>query len=81
MNKWKLNEAKNKFNNLIDTAVNGEAQYITNHGEKIAVVVSIEEYKCLKKSCISLKEFISNGPSLEGLDIERSIGISRKTDL
>ena len=81
MNKWKLHEAKNKFNNLINTVVDGEVQYITNHGESIAVVLSIKEYNYLKKSCPSFKDFISNGPNFDELNIERSHGIARDTDL
>ena len=81
MHKWKLHEAKNKLSSLIDTVVHGKAQCITRRGEETVVVISMEEYKKLKKPKPSLKDFISKGPKFDNLEIDRVIGKARSVDL
>ena len=49
MHKWQLHEAKNKLSSLIDIVIHGKAQCITRRGEDAVVVISMEEYKKLKK--------------------------------
>jgi len=56
-------EAKNRFGNLIDTALR-EPVAIEKHGRPVAVMMSIEEYKMMKLS--KLKAEVSAG--LEQLD-------------
>lgn len=41
---WQLQDAKNKFSELVDRAVEGEAQVVTRRGKRTAVLVSAEEY-------------------------------------
>jgi prevent-host-death family protein len=45
---WQLQDAKNKFSELVDRAVEGEAQVVTRRGKRAAVLVSAEEYARLK---------------------------------
>ena len=45
---WQLQDAKNKFSELVDRAVEGEAQVVTRRGKRTAVLVSAEEYARLK---------------------------------
>ena len=41
---WQLQEAKNKFSELVDRAAEGEAQVVTRRGKRTAVLVSASEY-------------------------------------
>ena len=58
LNQWQLQEAKNKFSQVVKRAQQGEAQYITVHGKPTAVVLSIEEYQKSNKPQASLSELL-----------------------
>ena len=45
---WQLQDAKNKFSELVERAAEGEAQVVTKRGKRAAVLVSAEEYSRLK---------------------------------
>lgn len=81
MHKWKLHEAKNKLSSLIDTVIHGKAQCITRRGEDVVVVISMEEYKKLKRNKLSLKDFLSKGAKFDDLIVERVQGKVRSVDL
>jgi len=73
-------EAKNKLSEVINAAVNGEPQIITNNGVEKAVVISIKEYKRLINKKDSLNAFLLNSPLREAkLDLTRSKDAGRKT--
>ena len=45
---WQLQDAKNKFSELVDRAADGEPQVVTKRGKRTAVLVSADEYARLK---------------------------------
>ena len=45
---WQLQDAKNKFSELVERAVEGEPQVVTKRGKRTAVLVSADEYARLK---------------------------------
>lgn len=47
MRQWSVAEAKAKLSEVIDGALDGEAQEITKHGKPIAVMLDIEQYRRL----------------------------------
>ena len=72
-NHWQLQEAKNKFSNLVDSAQKHGPQIVTKHGKDAVVVLSIEEYNKLIKPKTSLVQFFQNSPlAQEEIDFERS---------
>ena len=46
---WKLQEAKNKFSEVVARAEAGEVQIVTKHGVATAVVLSYAAYKSLSE--------------------------------
>lgn len=44
---WPLQDAKNKFSELVNAALAGEPQRVTRRGRPAVVVVSAEEYERL----------------------------------
>lgn len=75
MTSWQVQEAKNKFSEVIERASHGETQIITRHGLEVAVVMSIEQYKQLTKPKQTLVEFLSNSPLADsGLVVTREQG-------
>ena len=45
---WQLQDAKNKFSELVERAAEGEPQVVTKRGKRTAVLVSAQEYARLK---------------------------------
>ena len=46
--RWQVQDAKQRFSELIRTAQADGPQVVTRHGEEIAVVIDIADYRHLK---------------------------------
>jgi len=68
-NLWQLQDAKNRFSNLVDKAKNFGPQIVTKHGEEAVVVLSISEYKKLVKPKMNIVKFFQKSP-LSNYDID-----------
>ncbi len=79
---WQLQEAKNKFSQVVNEALVKGPQVVTRRGEEVVVIISKEEYGCLKKSQSNLSEFFRRSPlvGLE-LDLERDRTYPRDVEL
>jgi antitoxin Phd len=79
---WQLQEAKNRFSEVVNKALTDGPQTVTRHGEEIVVVLSKVEYNRLTKSQSSLLEFFRQSP-LVGVDLnlERDQSLPRDIDL
>ena len=67
---WQLQDAKNRFSEVVEHALKEGPQLITRRGEKTAVILSYEEYEKLCKVQGKLSEFFQNSP-LTQIDLER----------
>ena len=69
---WALQDAKNRFSEVVDHALREGPQTITRRGKETAVVVSVEDFQRLTADRRSLVSFFRNSP-LTGveLDLER----------
>ncbi len=75
---WQLQEAKNKFSNLVERAQHEGPQVVTKHGKEAVVILSVEDYKKLAKPKVSLFKFIQNSPlGGNNIDISRDRSIPR----
>jgi prevent-host-death family protein len=79
--RWQLQQAKQRFSELVRHARADGPQVVTRHGEEVAVVVSIEEYRRLTDELPSFKDFLLAAPDLDTLDIERSRVRARVVEL
>ena len=81
--KWQLQDAKNKFSQLVDEVVKtNEIQIITKHGKDTVVILSFDEYKKLTRKKGSLVNFFRDSPLAEdGIDIERIKDYSRDIEI
>ena len=72
MASWKVAEAKARFSELLDKALQEGAQEITRHGKRTVVVISAEEWDRKAGRQGSLVEFLNRSPLKgSGLQIER----------
>ncbi len=79
---WALQDAKNRFSELVEKARHEGAQVITRRGTTVAVLVSAEEYAALTTPSTDLIAFLRRSP-LKGvkLDLERDEDVGRGVDL
>ncbi|HET8582205.1 MAG TPA: type II toxin-antitoxin system Phd/YefM family antitoxin [Jatrophihabitans sp.] len=73
---WQVQEAKQRFSEVLRAAEGGRAQYVTRHGKEVAVVVSIDEFhrmvnrKARGAKYRDFNDWILNGPKLDLPDEE-----------
>ena len=79
--RWQLQEAKQRFSELVRHARAEGPQVVTKHGQEVAVVVSIEEYRRLTDKLPSFKQFLLAAPDLDALEIDRSPERARVVEL
>ena len=79
---WKLQDAKNRFSDLVKMAQKEGPQIVTKRGTETVVVLSMADYKRITKPKIGLVDFFRKSP-LHGieLDIDRSKEPPRKVEL
>ncbi len=58
---WKLEDAKNRFSELVRRARGEGPQFVTRHGKEAAVVLGIEEYQALTRDD-DLLDFLRESP-------------------
>ena len=68
---WQLQEAKNKFSNLVERAQKEGPQVVTKHGKEAVVVLSADDYRKLARPKTNLHQFLRKSP-LAGLDLDIS---------
>jgi len=68
-NTWQLQEAKNKFSNVVDKAHHDGPQIVTKHGKESVVILAIEDYQKLNKPKSDLLSFFKTSP-LSGMNID-----------
>jgi prevent-host-death family protein len=78
--RWQIQEAKQRFSELIRSVEADGPQFVTKHGEEVAVIVSIAEYRHLRQGDRDFKAFLQSAPDVE-LDVSRSAWPARRIDL
>ena len=80
--KWKLQDAKNRFSELVEKAINFGPQTVTKRGVETVVILSIEEYKKITKPESNLVDFFKNSPLHDiELNLERDKDLLREVEL
>lgn len=72
---WRLQDAKARFSQVVEAALEGEPQHITRRGKRAVVVLSEQAFESLQQSArVAAPGFISHLLSMprDGGDIERS---------
>lgn len=66
---WQLQEAKNRFSELVNRALLEGPQIVSRRGEPVVVVLSKGEYEKIKQAETGLVEFFRQSP-LVGVDLD-----------
>jgi prevent-host-death family protein len=82
MARWQVQEAKQRLSELLKSAHEDGPQVITRHGEEIAVVLDMHEYRRLRGPQITFKDLLTSGPlDVPELELQRSDAPSRVVEL
>ena len=79
---WQLQEAKQHFSELIRAVQTRGPQIVTKHGEQVAVVLDIVDYRRMTgvELVEDFKSFLVSAPDMSDLEIERSTEPVREVD-
>jgi prevent-host-death family protein len=78
---WQIQEAKQRFSELIRRALDEGPQVVTRHGKEIVVVVSAADFEHLARGKPNFKDFLLSGPDLSVLELERVRNLPREIEL
>jgi prevent-host-death family protein len=79
--KWQLQEAKQRFSEVVRRARDQGPQVVTRHGHDVVVVLAVEDYERLSGKRLGFKDFLRSEPYFDDLEIERSREIAPIVDL
>jgi len=79
---WQIQDAKQRFSEMIRAVASDGPQVITRHGEDVAVVVPIDEYRRLTRPALDLSAVLLGGPKLDNdvAEVFAEIEADRKAD-
>jgi len=78
--RWQVQEAKQRFSEVLRCAQSDGPQIITRHGEEVAVIIDATEFHKLTDEVPDFKEFLRAGPTFDDLDLSRSEDPPREID-
>ncbi len=71
---WQIQDAKAKFSELVQKAIDEGPQTVTRRGKEIVVVLSAEQFELMKKRQIDLKDLLPYlAPDEEYLERDKSL--------
>lgn len=79
---WQIQDAKQRFSEMIRAVLRSGPQIITRHGEDVAAVVDIAAYRRLTKPQPDLAGILLGGPKLDdaAADVLAEVEAERKAD-
>jgi len=69
MEHWQLQDAKNRFSEIVNKALRDGPQVVTRRGKKTVVIMSVEQYQILVRPKVNIVDFFQESP-LRGEDLD-----------
>ena len=66
---WPLQDAKNRFSEVVEQALKTGPQTVTRRGKEAVVILSVRDYRKMRRPDSDLVSFLRRSP-LYGLDLE-----------
>ncbi|GII56769.1 hypothetical protein Pth03_51580 [Planotetraspora thailandica] len=82
MTAWQVQEAKQRFSEVVRRALDEGPQIVTRHGEEVAVVIDIAEYRRLREDSPDFSRFLLTDPDWsDDVEFPRNRDLPRGVDL
>ncbi len=79
---WQVQDAKQRFSELVQRALDEGPQLVTRHGKDAVVVVAADEYRRLTAGAPDFKAFLLSAPDLSDLELDSPArDLPRESDL
>jgi len=79
---WQVQEAKQRFSELVQRALDQGPQVVTRRGKEAVVVVAAAEYRRLTGDVPDFKKFLLSAPDFSALELDSSArDLPRETEL
>lgn len=78
---WALQDAKNQFSELVETALREGPQTVTRRGQAVVVVVPLATWEATQKPAPRLKDWLVRPGLLDDVTLERDREPARVVDL
>jgi prevent-host-death family protein len=78
---WALQDAKNRFSEVVDRAAADGPQTVTRRGVPVAVILSFQEYCRLTGDSGGFVDFLLSAPAVADLNVTRDSTSARDVDL
>ncbi len=59
---WQVQEAKQRFSELLRRALEEGPQSVTKHGQEVAIVMDVAHYRELTGHTVELSDYLLHGP-------------------
>lgn len=77
---WQLQDAKQRFSELVRRAEADGPQVVTRHGRDVVVVIATDDFRHLQADPPDFRGFLIAAPDLASLDILRDLTPARITN-
>ena len=76
---WQLQEAKSRFSEVVNEAIEHGPQIVSRHGEEVVVILAYADYRKMQKAELPLDQFFLQSPlhGAEDLDLTRDKSLPR----
>jgi prevent-host-death family protein len=81
MKEWQLQDAKQRFSELVRAAESEGPQVVTRHGKEVAVMVDVSTYRAVRWEPTDFKAYLTSGPAFDELEIQRDEKAAPTVDL
>lgn len=78
---WQVQEAKQRFSELVRRTLEDGPQVVTRHGEDVVVVIAARDFRRVGADAPNFAEFLLAGPDLRALELDRPESMPRAPDL
>ncbi len=78
---WQVQEAKQRFSELVRRTLAEGPQVVTRHGEEVVVVIPARDFRGTDADAPDFVEFLLSAPDLAALELDRPRSVPRTPEL